>query len=100
MSKQPADVILNISVTTSAGAPLHRQVYSAIRELILAGRLRSGDRLPSTRVMAKDLGVSRTTVLNAVDQLALEGYVSGKVGSGTRVSACIPADVRRLTVSE
>jgi GntR family transcriptional regulator/MocR family aminotransferase len=96
MPKQPANVILDISVKTSTGVPLHRQVYFAVKALILNGRLRPGDRLPSTRLLAKDLGLSRTTVLNAVDQLTLEGYVEGKVGSGTRVSSRIPADLREL----
>src|SRR5437899_1551066 len=96
MPKHPTNVMLDISVTPSTGVPLHRQVYSAVKALILDGRLRPGDRLPSTRLLAKDLGLSRTTVLNAVDQLTLEGYVDGKVGSGTRVSSRVPADVRHV----
>jgi GntR family transcriptional regulator/MocR family aminotransferase len=67
--------------------------------LILDGRLRAGDRLPSTRMLARDLRLSRTTVVNALEQLALEGYVQGRVGSGTRVATAIPADVRRLALS-
>jgi GntR family transcriptional regulator/MocR family aminotransferase len=100
MPKPAAKIILNIAVDPSDDVPLHRQVYSAIKQLILEGRLRAGDRLPSTRVIAGELGISRTTVLNAVEQLTLEGFVSGRVGSGTRVSSDIPADVSRLAIAD
>src|SRR5215210_3212785 len=99
MPKQPARVMLDVSISPASDVPLHRQLYSAVRALILDGRLRSGERLPSTRVMARDLRVSRTTVVNALEQLALEGYVQGRVGSGTRVAPSIPIDVRRLTLT-
>src|SRR6184192_1481075 len=58
-----------------------------------------GARLPSTRNLANELMVSRTTVLNAFEQLIFEGYLEGRVGSGTKVSACIPGDERHLTSS-
>src|SRR2546423_7165829 len=92
MPKTPADVILDIRIDSSSDVPLYRQVYGAIKELILAGRLRPGARLPATRTIATDLGLSRTTILNAIDQLALEGFVVGKIGSGTRVSTSVQID--------
>lgn len=52
---------------------------------MLGGRLRAGTRLPSTRTLAQELGLSRTTVMNAFDQLFSEGCLEGKVGSGTYV---------------
>src|SRR5438552_10842789 len=79
--------------------PLHRQLYLGIRGLILDGRLKPGARLPSTRNLANELMVSRTTALNAFEQLIFEGYLEGRVGSGTKVSACIPGDERHLTSS-
>jgi GntR family transcriptional regulator/MocR family aminotransferase len=69
------------------GTPRHHQIYAALRASILNGTLRRGDRLPSTRVLARDLGVSRTTVLGAFSRLLAEGYVYGKTGAGTRVAA-------------
>ena len=54
--------------------PLHRQTYRALRGAILSGRLRSGLRLPSSRNLAKELGLSRNTVLQAFEQLVAEGY--------------------------
>jgi GntR family transcriptional regulator / MocR family aminotransferase len=68
-------------------APRYQQIYVALREAILSGTLRPGDRLPSTRVLARDLGVSRTTVLGAYSRLLTEGYCSGNAGAGTRVAA-------------
>ncbi|HEX6370908.1 MAG TPA: PLP-dependent aminotransferase family protein [Longimicrobium sp.] len=77
-----------------ARLPLHRQLYEEIRNAVLAGRIAPGDRIPSTRSLAQDLGVSRTTVLQAVDQLRAEGYLKSVVGSGTRVADVLP---ERLT---
>jgi GntR family transcriptional regulator / MocR family aminotransferase len=66
-------------------APLHRQLYSEIRAAILDGRLSHGARLPSTRTLSADLRLSRNTVAGAFDQLLAEGYLEGRVGSGTYV---------------
>jgi GntR family transcriptional regulator / MocR family aminotransferase len=69
------------------GEPLFRQIYIHLRDAILSGVLRGGEKLPSTRDMAEQLGVSRTVVLLAFDQLLAEGFVRGRSGSGTYVSA-------------
>lgn len=68
------------------GEPLFRQVYGGLRRAILAGTFRAGDRLPSTRDLAEELGISRTVVLLAYDQLVAEGFAAGRGGSGTYVS--------------
>jgi GntR family transcriptional regulator / MocR family aminotransferase len=60
-----------------------------IRTAVLDGRLRSGQRLPSTRRLAEELGVSRLPILIAFEQLLLEGYLVGRVGAGTYVSPSI-----------
>jgi GntR family transcriptional regulator/MocR family aminotransferase len=65
----------------------HRQVYTQIRDAIRDGRLRSGDRLPPTRELALTLGRARNTVARAYEDLLAEGYIEGRVGSGTYVSA-------------
>src|ERR1051326_779543 len=95
MSKRASDVILELPIDASTDVPLHRQVYAGIKELILSGRLRPGARLPASRALARDLGLSRTTILTAVDQLTLEGFTVGKIGSGTRVSSNVPTQRRR-----
>jgi GntR family transcriptional regulator / MocR family aminotransferase len=94
--KRSIDVLLDISVDRAGDVALQRQVYLSIRRLILSGRLKPGARLPSTRHLANDLRLARTTVLDAFEQLIFEGYVQGKVGSGTRVSSNIPCDVQTL----
>lgn len=65
--------------------PLHAQLMRALKAAILSGRLEQGERLPATRALAKELGISRNTVLAAYDQLRAEGFISGKVGSGSYV---------------
>ncbi|MGH9373389.1 MAG: GntR family transcriptional regulator, partial [Vicinamibacterales bacterium] len=70
--------------------PLNQRVYRGVRQAILAGRIRAGERMPSTRSLASDLRVSRNVVLIAFEHLAAEGYVEGRVGSGTFVSAALP----------
>src|SRR5271155_792322 len=71
---------------SKSGEPLFRQVYSGLRQAILSQALPAGGRLPSTRDLAEQLGVSRTVVLIAYDQLLAEGFVEGRSGSGTYVS--------------
>ncbi|MDC3955529.1 PLP-dependent aminotransferase family protein [Polyangium jinanense] len=69
---------------------MHRAAYDALRGAILEGRLRPGARLPSTRDLAEQLGVARGTVVAAFGQLAAEGYIVGRHGSGTFVSSDLP----------
>lgn len=66
--------------------PLHMQLARALRAAILDGRLKPCSRLASTRAVSKELGLSRTTVLAAYEQLRAEGFIAGKVGSGSYVS--------------
>lgn len=77
----------------SEGAPLHRQLYEGLRDAILSGRLAAAARLPSTRALAEGLGISRNTVMTAFDQLTAEGYIAGRIGSGTYVSEKLPEDL-------
>jgi GntR family transcriptional regulator/MocR family aminotransferase len=70
--------------------PRHRALYDALRGLILSGRVQAGLRLPASRALAKDLALARNTVLAAYDQLAAEGYIEGRRGAGSFVSADLP----------
>ncbi len=84
---------LAIHLDRRAGQTLQRQLYEELRTAILAGRLAPGARLPATRILAGDLAVSRNTVAGAFDQLLAEGYVAGKIGSGTYVAETLPDDM-------
>lgn len=79
-----------------AGTTAYEWLYAAIREQILSGRLRPGLRLPATREVARQLGLARGTVMNAIDQLKAEGYLSATVGSGTYVAAVLPDSLQRV----
>lgn len=74
-------------LNAASNVPLSVQLASALRSDISAGRLPSGSRLPSTRVLSKELGVSRSTVVNVFEQLAAEGFIDAKAGSGFYVPA-------------
>ncbi len=89
MPKQPSTLPLNLQ-QPPAGTPLYRWLYEELRAAILAGRLPSGARLPATRDLAHQYGLSRPTIVTAFEQLRSEGYVEGKVGSGTYVSETLP----------
>lgn len=70
--------------------PLHRQLYEAMRRAMLTGRLSAGERLPSSRDLASDLKLSRNTVVAALNQLTVEGYLNSQIGSGTYVNDHVP----------
>jgi len=73
-----------------SGVPLHRQICEEWQQGILNGRFRGGERVPSTRELAATLGVARTTVTAAYEQLAAEGYLDSARGSGTFVCRELP----------
>jgi GntR family transcriptional regulator / MocR family aminotransferase len=84
--REAGTVPMVITLARGGPVPLHRQIYGALRAAILARRLAPGARLPSTRILAADLRVSRTTVLSAYDQLASEGFVTAHGSGGSRVA--------------
>jgi GntR family transcriptional regulator/MocR family aminotransferase len=89
--------LLTLPLEPATGDPLFRQVYAGLRQRILDGALTRGARLPATRALAVELGVSRNTVLSAYGQLLAEGYLNGRVGSGTYVAPALPEDMMRVS---
>jgi GntR family transcriptional regulator / MocR family aminotransferase len=77
-------------VKLDGSGALYQQLYRSLRRAILAGQLAPGARLPATRTLARELGVSRNTVLIAYEQLLAEGYAVGQAGSGTYVASALP----------
>ena len=71
-------------------------LVAALCAEILEGRLRPGARLPATRELARQYGLSRGTIVTAFEHLKAEGYVEGSAGSGTFVSQVIPDDLLRV----
>jgi GntR family transcriptional regulator / MocR family aminotransferase len=81
---------VDLEIEFKPGVPLRRQLEDALRVAIRSGRLAPGSVLPPSRDMADELGVSRGVVVDSYSQLATEGYLSARRGSGTRV-AWLPA---------
>lgn len=91
MAKASTGAVLGtITFERNGGPPLHRQLYDQLRDAILGGVLPAGTRLPATRILASETGLSRNTVVEAFEQLLAEGYIESRVGSGTRVAAVLP----------
>ncbi len=76
-----------IELDRGSATSLHRQIRNELARSIENGAARSGAMLPSTRLLAKLLGVSRNTVFAAYDELAADGLIIGRRGSGMRVNA-------------
>ncbi|MEP7025579.1 MAG: GntR family transcriptional regulator, partial [Actinomycetota bacterium] len=78
---------LLLQLNRGHGQPLRAQLEGGLREAIRSGRLHGGERLPSSRGLARELGVSRGLVQECYSQLLAEGYLTSQAGSATRVAA-------------
>jgi GntR family transcriptional regulator/MocR family aminotransferase len=97
MPKETEEIpFVSIQLDDSSSVPIYKQLYNAIRESILLGRLKREQKLPSTRTLAKELKVSRNTVILAFEQLIAEGYVKGIAGAGTYVADDIPDKLLKI----
>ena len=86
----PSAPSLLVTLDATRDEPLHHQVYADIRDAILSGRIAARSQLPSTRLLASELRISRTTVSLAFDQLRAEGFLEARERGGTFVAATIP----------
>jgi GntR family transcriptional regulator/MocR family aminotransferase len=84
-----------VSLDPKGPSALHAQLYARLRQAILDGRLRPGERMPATRALAAQLAISRTTTVLAYEQLLAEGYVEARRGAGTFVSRQVPDEALR-----
>jgi DNA-binding transcriptional MocR family regulator len=91
---------MNIHLERGSGIPLYRQIVRQMRDMILAGTLPPGFHLPPERRLAEALGVTRTTVINAYEELKAEGFATAHVGRGTVVLSprhpSTPADTTHM----
>ena len=85
ITPMPMATLNLVRVDRRQKTPLQSQLYRQIRELIMSGQLKAGIRLPSTRDLVSQLGVSRNTIVYALDQLVAEGYLRSRTGSGIYV---------------
>jgi GntR family transcriptional regulator / MocR family aminotransferase len=88
---------LLVELDRAGPEPLHRQLCDGLRTAIRTGRLAPHTRMPSTRVLSADLGVSRRLVVDAYSQLVAEGFLLSRHGSSTRVATVDPATAPRNT---
>jgi GntR family transcriptional regulator/MocR family aminotransferase len=89
---------LLVELDRGGDVPLHEQIERSIRADIRVGRLAAGARLPSTRGLAAELGISRGVVSEAYEQLAAEGYLLAGQGAPTRVARSVRAPAPRAPV--
>lgn len=97
MAKHPPSLRMPSIALECFSGPLHRRLFLALSQQILSSDFQNGDRLPSTRALAKTLGISRNTVVSAYDKLADDGYTISKVGSGTHVALALTRMSRPAT---
>ncbi len=82
---------MNIIISNSSDKPIYEQVTSQIKSMIMAGRLKEGDALPSMRTLARELRISVITTKRAYEDLEREGFITTVVGKGSFVKE---ADIR------
>src|ERR1700689_293613 len=75
------------------GQPIYRQLHRLLQQAILSRELPAGTKVPSSRLLANELGIARNTVTQVYEQLALEGYVSSATGRGTFVADSAPDEI-------
>ncbi len=79
-----------LAKTEQSELPRYKQLYEALRQQILTGLVLPGTRLPSSRVLAQQLGIARNTAMAAIEQLCAEGYAKARPGSGIYILATAP----------
>ena len=84
------DLATQLGTWADGGGPLHRKLSEALADAIRRGDLAAGARLPAERTLARNLAVSRSTVVAAYDHLRSEGWLESRQGSGTRVKWTAP----------
>ena len=96
MAKQLEGPLLPfLRLDPAAAVPKFRQVQDQLRQAILKGHLRAGARLPASRILCEELGLSRQTLVRVLENLKAEGYLEARQGAGTFVSAALPKPTAR-----
>lgn len=99
-SAREKDGSMNIIITNSAGVPIYEQIASQIKGMIISGKLKEGEALPSMRVLAQDLRVSVITTKRAYEILEAEGLIQSFTGRGSFVAAQNPELLKEQNLRE
>ncbi len=91
---------MNIIITNTAGVPIYEQIAQQIRGMIMGGKLKEGDALPSMRQLAQDLRISVITTKRAYEILEAEGLIQSFTGRGSFVAAQNPELLREQNLRE
>ncbi len=94
------EVNMNIIISNSAGTPIYEQIASQIKGMILTGKLKEGEALPSMRNLAQDLRISVITTKRAYEILEAEGLIQSFTGKGSFVSAADPEMLREQNLRD
>ncbi|SLN63656.1 MocR-like pyridoxine biosynthesis transcription factor PdxR [Oceanibacterium hippocampi] len=89
MKTNAGALLSSIRIDRAADRKISVQLYLRLKDILLSGGVNPGERLPATRTLAKEIGVSRTTVIDAIDRLTAEGLLDARVGAGTFVSQAL-----------
>ncbi len=99
MKNNAGALLSSIRIDRKSKRKINLQLYRGLREIILSGGLQAGERLPASRTLAKELLISRTTVIDAFDKLISEGLLESHVGAGTFVSDAVKKHQAKLLQS-
>ena len=77
---------MKIIISNTKGQPIYEQIYRQMKDMIIAGKLKEGDMLPSIRGLAKDLRISVITTKRAYDELEKDGFINSVAGKGSFVA--------------
>ncbi|MCW3466255.1 MocR-like pyridoxine biosynthesis transcription factor PdxR [Chitinophaga nivalis] len=100
MAKETSGFIpAGIQLSKTSDVPLYMQLYTQFKDMIARGQLQPGDRVPSSRNLAAELGVSRIIVNQCFEHLIMEGYFAGKTGVGTFIAAVLPEQLLQVSTA-
>ena len=94
--ERSGNLLAGIRLMRNADQPLYMQLYTQLRDKIKGGLLQPGDRMPSSRALSVELGVSRIIVSQCFEQLIMEGYFEARTGAGTFVAAVLPEQLLQI----
>ena len=77
---------MDLIISSKTSKPIYEQISSQIKEMVMSGKLKPGDPIPSMRALARSLHISVITVQKAYDALQVEGFIETAVGRGTFIA--------------